>query len=57
MVKARTHFQADPVSQDAVRSFAEDSEEQAGGAETAEQLQPGAGSSCPYYRELDVMME
>lgn len=56
-MKAKTHFQADPISHNAVRSFAEDSEEQAGGAETAEQLQPGAESSCTLYRELDMIVE
>lgn len=57
MVKAKTLFQADLVSQDAVRFFAKDSEMQADGAETAEQLQPDTGSSCTFYKELDVMVE
>lgn len=33
-MKAETRFQADPVSQDASRSFTKDPEEQKGGAQT-----------------------
>lgn len=45
VMKAKTHFQADPVSRDAARSFAEGPEEQKEGA-------AGAGSSCGFCREL-----
>jgi len=49
MVKAKSHFQAGPVSQNTARSFTEDPEEQKDGVQ---ELQSSAGSSSRFCREL-----